>query len=117
MFCKKCGKELHDEAVVCPQCGCLTDEGVIIKRKDDSPKVDARKEEQKGMATAIKVLMIICCVLSGFWLIPLCWTIPMTVVLCKKLEKQEKISVGLKICTLLFCSLIAGVLLLCIDEE
>ena len=22
MFCTKCGKEIHDEAIVCPFCGC-----------------------------------------------------------------------------------------------
>lgn len=25
MYCKKCGKEINDEAVVCPNCGCATD--------------------------------------------------------------------------------------------
>ena len=24
MFCQKCGKEIMDEAVVCPHCGCAT---------------------------------------------------------------------------------------------
>lgn len=24
MFCKKCGKEITDEAVICPHCGCAT---------------------------------------------------------------------------------------------
>lgn len=24
MFCSKCGKEIADEAVICPQCGCAT---------------------------------------------------------------------------------------------
>ena len=24
MFCSKCGKEINDEAVVCPSCGCAT---------------------------------------------------------------------------------------------
>lgn len=24
MFCEKCGKDLFDEAVVCPNCGCVT---------------------------------------------------------------------------------------------
>ena len=23
-YCEKCGKEIHDEAVVCPSCGCST---------------------------------------------------------------------------------------------
>lgn len=25
MFCKKCGKEIHDQAVVCVHCGCAVD--------------------------------------------------------------------------------------------
>ncbi len=25
MFCSKCGKEIHDEAVVCVHCGCLVE--------------------------------------------------------------------------------------------
>lgn len=24
MFCSKCGKEINDEAVICPNCGCFT---------------------------------------------------------------------------------------------
>lgn len=24
-FCQKCGKEIMDEAVICPNCGCATD--------------------------------------------------------------------------------------------
>ena len=24
MFCSKCGKEIFDEAVICPSCGCVT---------------------------------------------------------------------------------------------
>ena len=26
MFCKHCGKEIHDEAIICPECGCSTQE-------------------------------------------------------------------------------------------
>jgi len=26
MFCKKCGKEINDEAVVCVGCGCAVNE-------------------------------------------------------------------------------------------
>lgn len=25
MYCKKCGNEISDEAVICPKCGCATD--------------------------------------------------------------------------------------------
>ena len=26
MFCKKCGKEINDDAVVCVHCGCAVDD-------------------------------------------------------------------------------------------
>ena len=29
MFCSKCGKEIYDEAVVCPFCGCSTGKNVV----------------------------------------------------------------------------------------
>lgn len=38
MFCKKCGKEISDDAVVCPNCGCATDNYNQVKttEKDSS---------------------------------------------------------------------------------
>lgn len=33
-YCSKCGKELVDEAVVCPGCGCA--QGNMLKRQDDA---------------------------------------------------------------------------------
>ncbi len=32
MFCKKCGKEIHDEAVVCVHCGCAVEDNA---KKDE----------------------------------------------------------------------------------
>lgn len=34
-FCAKCGKEINDEAVVCPGCGCMQN-GTAINGKADS---------------------------------------------------------------------------------
>lgn len=36
MYCKTCGKEIHDEAVVCPGCGCATGERGFPKNDDAS---------------------------------------------------------------------------------
>ena len=30
-YCSKCGAEIHDEAVVCPKCGCQVDGASITK--------------------------------------------------------------------------------------
>ena len=35
MFCKKCGKEIMDEAVVCPSCGCQTEKAVAKPAEAD----------------------------------------------------------------------------------
>ena len=66
-----------------------------------------------GLLIAAKVLMIISTVLLGFIIIPLAWTIPMTITYCKKLGKGEQIGIGFKICSLIFVSTIGGILMLC----
>lgn len=42
MFCKKCGKEIMDEAVVCIHCGCSTQDKSVVNTQADAPS--------KGMA-------------------------------------------------------------------
>ena len=37
MYCKKCGKEIDNEAVICVHCGCAT--GNIYVAIDDAPSV------------------------------------------------------------------------------
>lgn len=34
MYCRKCGKELDDEAVICPYCGCSTSGGKVNDSKN-----------------------------------------------------------------------------------
>ena len=69
------------------------------------------------MKTAAKVFMILRCVISGFALIPLCWTVPMTVHYCRAVREHRRVGVGFKVCSLLFVSLIAGILMLCDPED
>ncbi len=37
MFCKKCGKEIMDEAVICVHCGCSTQEKTAELANNDAP--------------------------------------------------------------------------------
>ena len=70
--------------------------------------------KQSGLATAAKVFMIIGTIMSAFcYLIPLAWTIPMTVSYCKKLKNNEPISTGFKVCCLIFVSTLGGIFMLC----
>ena len=86
MFCTKCGKEIHDEAVICPHCGVPTDN--FRKEKE-------RTETKSGLQTAIKILLYIACGLSITSLfIPLAWCLPMTIHYCKAKERGEKVSMA-----------------------
>ena len=106
-YCAHCGKELLDEAVICPGCGCEVNEKKPIIEEDD----------KKIFALLIKIFMVIGCIAIGWTLIPLIWAIPMTVYAFRKLDAKEPMGIGFKICVLLFVNLIAGILLLCMDID
>lgn len=104
-YCSKCGQQIHDEAVVCVHCGCPV--GQMIQRQCE----DA--QNKSTMKTIAKILMIVSTAITGLWIIPLAWCLPMTLNYCKKLQNDEPVSMNFKICTLLFVNLISGILMLC----
>lgn len=105
-YCTHCGKELLDEAVICPHCGCRAESNNSAINKND-------------LFVVIKIFMLIGCiaVTAGTFLVGLAWTLPMTLSLWRRLDNREPIGVGFKICTLLFVNMIAGILLLIVDTE
>lgn len=104
-FCQKCGKEIIDEAVICPGCGCAVS--------------DAKKENggNDGLAVASKIFLIIGCIAQGWLLLPLAWCLPITISVCKRMKNNEPVGTGLKVCSLLFVSMIGGILLLCRSDD
>lgn len=100
-YCTNCGRELMDEWNVCPNCG-----GTV-----GAAPVAARKET--GLTTAAKVFMILGTIAAGWCLIPLAWCIPMTVYYFRTVKEGRKASTAFKICSLLFVSLIGGIIMLC----
>lgn len=102
-FCSKCGAQVADEAVVCVGCGCAIETAPAAKKSS-------------GLTTAAKVFMVLGTIFMGIYIIPLAWCIPMTVVYCNKVKRNEPIGVGFKVCCLLFVSLLGGVFMLC-DKE
>ena len=113
-FCSKCGTQLVDEAVVCTGCGCA-----VVTQPDRSEEVAVATVPQKkdsGTTTAAKVFMILGTIVMGFYIIPLAWCIPMTVSYFSKVKNGYPISTGFKVCSLLFVSMIGGILMLC-DKE
>lgn len=107
-YCTKCGKELVDEAQFCPSCGTPTRVTSV-----QSGATNTRNES--GLELAIRILLIISCVLGAFAIIPLIWRIPMTMWYFDKKKNNESVSLTFKICSIFFLDLIAGILML-IDD-
>lgn len=106
-FCSKCGKEILDEAVICPGCGCNV--ALDVKKPANGGK--------DGLAIAGKIFLILGCISQGWLLLPLAWCLPITISICGKMKRGEPIGVGLKICSMIFVNLIGGILLLCRSDE
>lgn len=104
-YCRKCGGQIEDDAVICVHCGCSTEE----KPAQTQPST---------LKTVAKVFMILSCVVGAFcFFIPLLWTLPMTIKYCNAIKNNESVSTGFKVCTLLFVSMIAGILMLCDNDN
>lgn len=55
MFCKKCGKEVNEDAFVCIHCGCLLDESYVKNKKNEI--VDDENEVDENDKTGIGAVM------------------------------------------------------------
>ena len=86
---------------------------------DSSDKSDApvtKATENADLRKAAKILMVISTVIGGFAILPLAWSIPMTVAYFKKVKEGRKAGLCFKICSLLFVNIFAGVYMLCDDS-
>ena len=107
-FCTHCGAQVHEEAVICVKCGCAIPQA--------KPAV-ANNSDDNVMQLIVKIFLILGCVACGWLIIPLAWCIPITIKIFNNFRDGKPTSTGLKICTLLFVNLIAGICLLCMDDE
>lgn len=105
-FCQKCGKEIMEEAIICPNCGC----GIATDKKQE-------KGGNDGLAVASKIFLILGCIAQGWMLLPLAWCLPITTSICGRMNRGEPVGAGLKVCALLFVSLLGGILLLCRSDD
>lgn len=64
------------------------------------------------------ILNLIFTIVSGFFfLIPLAWTIPITVISYKIYKGTRPNTVGFGVIDLIFCNIISGILLLCDKKD
>ncbi|MBE6662589.1 MAG: hypothetical protein E7606_04830 [Ruminococcaceae bacterium] len=106
-YCVHCGAELHDEAVICVKCGCSV----------EPPKSAEVETVNDTLSIVIKVFLIIGCIAQGWMILPLAWCLPITISIFTAFKNKRPIGTGLKVCALLFVNLIAGVCLLCADNN
>lgn len=136
-YCQHCGGEIHDEAVICIHCGRAIQNSPATNKSNVSTLITIAKvfmiiscvaapavgliygfiliaiaaaaATTEALIAAI-ILMIGCC-------LPLAWTLPLTISVNRKSKSHEPIGIAVKICTLLFVNTIAGILLLCANDE
>ena len=108
-YCVHCGAGIHDEAVICIKCGCSVEPQKTV--------AVATTDSDNTMETVVKVFLILACVMQGWLLIPLAWCLPMTISVFHSFRDKRPISTGMKVCVLLFVSLISGILLLCMKDD
>lgn len=60
-YCQKCGKEIMDEAVVCPGCGCpiQVDEGTNSSKELDEVEIKKRKMKNKKMVIIVSTVICV----------------------------------------------------------
>lgn len=111
MFCRYCGKELNDKAVVCPNCGILThEEEVYSKAKaSEQPKAQPQPAAQPAPQAKTNVLAIV-----GF---VLCFFVSLAGLICSAIAlKQIKTSgeggKGLALAGVIISSISLGIVLI-----
>ena len=60
MYCNKCGKEIDDEALICPHCGCGT-----LNYIRDHAKAEARVQVQAAPARKKRSTALLLCIFLG----------------------------------------------------
>ncbi len=142
-YCEHCGAEMNDEAQFCPKCGQKVGEDLHENTSVNTSKGERHYNNVcRKVAFGFMVFSMVCtflafliCVITFgnpnasaeiastskgaacIYLIPLLWQIPMTVVVFKGIKDGRHIGLGFKICTLIFVSLVSGILLLCDSEK
>ena len=111
MYCPNCGTKLANDAKFCGNCG-------YNLRTAVQPAARVRDNDHT-LIVIIEVCMILGCVYRGIggFLVPLAWCIPMTVSFFRSVRNGTPTSTAFKVCTLIFVSLVAGILLLVMDDS
>ena len=141
MRCSCCGNEVREDERYCNKCG-QNNEGYVERKPIEKVEIYHQQpnnttysqpqptynqtniyqqtnyqvtKPDSGVTTAAKVFMIIGTVLMAIstYLIGLAWCIPMCIYYFNRVKDGQPIGTGFKVCSLLFVSLLGGILMLC----
>lgn len=104
-YCVHCGAEINDDAVVCIKCGRSAAPTPTQKANDDP------------LVIVSKIFLILGCIAQGWLILPLAWCLPITICAFNRFRDGRPASTGLKVCALLFVNLIAGICMLCMNDD
>lgn len=119
-YCSNCGTQLSDNAAFCSGCGSRIEQPAYQANYQPNYQpayVAQTPKKDDTMSIVVKVFLILGCVAQGWAILPLAWCLPITITIFNRLRDNQPISTGLKICTLLFVNLIAGICLLCMNDD
>lgn len=102
MKCPNCGKALPKKAKFCPKCGSEI-EMTPVKVKVVAPLTPIGKVAQVFFYVGA---IFTCCTVIG-----LCWALPMIHIYKRGRDVVGKHSIGFKVCTIIFISRVAGILM------
>ena len=58
MFCKICGNELNEKAVICPKCGCTVEEHTPVKAKKSTSSGNSAYKVLKYISATLLILAL-----------------------------------------------------------
>ena len=119
--CAQCGNEILSDAQICPSCGYYQNSASqdIPSREapPQNPLNTIGTDRDETLKLVIKIFLIFGCISFGWLLVPLLWCIPLTTGVFNRFKTGEPVPMGTKICILLFVNVVAGVCLLCLDDD
>lgn len=145
-YCAHCGAEILNEAEYCVHCGCRAD-GFSQKNEESDKTLGLVAkifmiitDVEAAVMALLLILMIVAVSIAGdavviendvplsvvntmlisciaCTMLPLSWCIPMTVAVHRRLRDKRPIGTALKVCVLLLCNVVSGILLLCMKNE
>ncbi len=129
-YCYNCEKELPDDCEYCPTCGQRAfelpseyDNGPIVAGTTKGETITHNKEKDEDnneldtIEVGIVIFMAVTVIASIALLIPLLWTIPMSVRTYRRMKSKKKIKTSMKVCSFFFNGIVVGILLFMRKDE